>query len=239
MENSLKNNTTTKKVLNIIFYIVLAVVFIYAVFGLFSKKNNNAISFLGIESMSVQTPSMSPTFDEGDLIFIDTDFVASELLPDIDVITYRTFKIIDGEKVEYYNTHRIVSKTVIGDRIQFVTRGDANEDSEEFNDPAIWDDDIYAVYTGKKLSNFGGFVDGFTTFLKSSIGFLLFIVVPCLALLVYEVIKFMKIYAEYNVQKSTHDRVKMQEEAIAVAKAQLEAEAQVKKANKEEKDQPE
>jgi hypothetical protein len=46
----------------------------------------------------------------------------------------------------------------------------------------------------------------------------------------------MKVYAEYNVQKSKEDRVKMQEEALAAARAQLEAEAQLK-AEKDNKDQ--
>jgi len=232
-ESTLIKNNKVKKILNITFYVVLFIVFAYAIFGLFSEKDENSISFLGITSMSVQSDSMSPTFEKGDLIFVNTDFNPDDLNKD-DVITYRETKIVDGKIVYYYNTHRIVEKIDFGTRIQFITKGD----NEDRNDPFIWEDDIYAVWTGKSVANFGGFVDGFTGFLKSSLGFFLFIVVPCLALLAYEIIKFMKVYAEYNVQKSKEDRVKLQEEALAAARAQLEAEAQLK-AEKETKDQQE
>ncbi|HOP57668.1 MAG TPA: hypothetical protein PLD07_05380, partial [Bacillota bacterium] len=73
----------------------------------------------------------------------------------------------------------------------------------------------------------GTFID----FLKSSTGFFLFIVLPCLAFLVYEIFRFVKVYSQYQVQKSMNDRVQMQEEALAAARAQLEQE-QKEKADK-------
>jgi signal peptidase len=156
-ESTLIKNNKVKKILNITFYVVLFIVFVYAIFGLFSEKDENSISFLGITSMSVQSDSMSPTFDKGDLIFVDTDFNPEDLLPG-DVITYRKSEVIEGNIVYYYNTHRIDQKIDYGTRIQFITKGD-NEDQ---TDPFIWEDDIYAVWTGKSVANFGGFVDGFT-----------------------------------------------------------------------------
>ena len=232
MGKLLENKAALKKVLNITFYVVLAIVFIYAIFGLFSKKENNSISFLGITSLSVQSGSMEPTFSEGDLIFVRTDINPKDLNPG-DIITYQDFMITDEGVVTYFNTHKIESIDKTNPVWRFETKGEANEES----DPRmIVESEIYGQWTGKAWSGFGTFVDGFTTFLKSSLGFFLFIVIPCLALLVYEVVKFMKIYAEYNVQKHTQDRVKMQEEAIAAARAQLEAEAESKKAE-EDKDQ--
>ncbi len=225
-------NLKMKKVFNIAFYVVLFIVFVYAIFGLFSKKDGNSISFFGVTSLSVQSGSMEPTFSEGDLIFVRTDINPKDLNPG-DIITYQDFMVTDEGIVYYYNTHKIVSIDKTNPIWRFETKGEANVDS----DPRlIVESEIYGEWTGKAWSGFGTFVDGFTTFLKSSIGFFLFIVVPCLALLVYEVIKFMKVYAEYNVQKHTQDRVKMQEEAIAAARAQLEAEAESKKAE-ENKDQ--
>jgi signal peptidase len=228
------DNKTLKKALNILFYVVIFIVFVYALFGLFSKKDGNSISFLGITSMSVQSDSMAPTFEKGDLVFVKTDFEAHDLEVD-DVITYEDFMVTDEGVITYYNTHRIISIDKSSDTWRFVTRGDANAT----NDPRqILETEIYGVWTERSWSGFGSFVDGFTDFLKSGLGFFLFIVVPCLALLVYEVVKFMKIYAQYNVQKNTENRVKMQEEALAAARAQLEAEAKMK-AKKEEKDQHE
>ncbi len=213
-----------KKILNITFYVVIFIVFVYAIFGLFSKKEGNSISFLGITSMSVQSGSMSPTFEEGDLIFVKTDFNPRDLVEG-DVITYQDFRMTENGIVSYYNTHRIEDIDKSGTVWRFITKGDANAE----NDPRqLLENEIYGVWTERSWAKFGGFIDNFTNFLKSSLGFFLFIVVPCLALLVYEVIKFMKVYAEYNVQKHTHDRVKMQEEALAQARAQLEAEAKSK-----------
>jgi len=51
---------------------------------------------------------------------------------------------------------------------------------------------------------------------------------PCFAFLIYEVIKFVKVVSDYNVQKALGDRVGLQEEAIAIAKAQIEAEQKAK-----------
>ena len=92
MGKLMENKATLKKVLNIAFYVVLAIVFIYAIFGLFSKKENNAISFLGITSLSVQSGSMEPTFSEGDLIFVRTDINPKDLNPG-DIITYQDYMI--------------------------------------------------------------------------------------------------------------------------------------------------
>jgi signal peptidase I len=233
MAETTVKNLKMKKILNIAFYVVLFIVFVYAIFGLFSKKDGNSISFLGITSLSVQSGSMEPVFSEGDLIFVRTDINPKDLNPG-DVITYQDFMVTEDGVIAYFNTHKIVSIDKSNPTWRFTTKGEANAD----DDPRIIvESEIYGQWTGKAWSGFGTFVDGFTAFLKSSLGFFLFIVVPCLALLVYEVFKFMKIYAEYNVQKHTQDRVKMQEEAIAAARAQLEAEAQVKA--EKEKDQQE
>ncbi len=224
MENVKKENKTLKKALNILFYVVIVIVFVYAMFALFSQKEDNSINFLGISSMSVQSDSMFPTFKEGDLIFIKTDFDVNDLVKG-DVITYRDSLITSEGLVEFYNTHRIDEVVDTGGLKRFITKGDNNLTIDARQ---ITSAEIYGVWTGRTWAGFGSFADGATDFLKSSLGFFLFIVVPCLALLVYEVVKFMKVYSEYNVHKHTQDRVKMQEEALAVAKAQLEAEAKLR-----------
>lgn len=227
MENVKGKDNKLKLVGNIVFYVVLGIVLIYAIFALFSNKEENQISFLGITSLAVQSDSMAPTFEKGDLIFIDTSFDAQEL-EEGDVITYLER---DGD-LEYYNTHRIVEVHDDG-LLRFETKGDAAPEGD--NDP-IWKtaDDVVGVWTGNSWGGFGSFVDGFTGFVKSSLGFFLLIVLPAVGFLAYEVVRFVKVYAEYNNKKQMSDRVKMQEEAVAEAKRQLEEE-QKKKAeeNKE------
>lgn len=225
MEKVQENKNVWKKVLNIAFYVVLAIVFIYAMFALFSQKEENQITFFGITSLAVQSDSMKPTFEEGDLIFIDESFDSADLEVG-DVITYEDFMITDEGTITYYNTHRIVSIDDSGSIMRFTTKGDNNPT----NDPRqITENEIVGVWTENTWSNFGSFAEGFTGFLKSSLGFFLLIVLPAVAFLVYEVIRFVKVYSDYNNKKHVADRVKLQEEAIQEAKRQLEEEQKNKK----------
>lgn len=213
----------TKKVLkivgNVLFWLVLLLIVFYTVISLLSKQDSNRFTIFNTETLAVQSDSMSPTFKKGDLIFIDTHFVADDL-QEGDVITYRMQVTDDtGALVTIYNTHRIID--ISNDRLWFYTQGDNND----IPDPsAVVANDIVGIWTGAKLLGIGQFVD----FLKSSVGFFIFIVLPCFAFLVFEIIRFIKIISEYNVQKALGDRVKLQEEAIAMAKAQLEAEMKAK-----------
>ena len=223
METITKKKATWKLIGNIAFWVVLAFVFFYAVFALFTKQDENTSSFLGISTLSVQSDSMSPTFKKGDLIFVDTKFNVAELEVD-DVITYKTTVEVDGEEYLIYNSHRITEKRNVDGVYWFTTDGDnplaVSED--------VFQSDIYGVWNGRKIVGFGSFTDGFINFVKSPIGFFLFIVLPCFAFLVYEVIKFVKVVSDYNVQKALGDQVKLKEEAVALAKAQLEAEQKAK-----------
>jgi len=103
MDNITKKKATWKLIGNIAFWVVLAFVFFYAVFALFTKQDENSSSFLGISTLSVQSDSMSPAFNTGDLIFVDTKFEFADLEVG-DVITYKTFVEVDGEEYLIYNS---------------------------------------------------------------------------------------------------------------------------------------
>jgi len=224
MENIKKQKNTLKLVGNILFWVVLGLVVVYSAIALFSEQEANSTSVFGISSLSVQSDSMAPTFEEGDLIFIDTSFSIDDLAEG-DVITYRLQIEIDGELYTIFNSHRIESVNVIGGTKWFVTKGDNNVIADE---DGVFQNDIIGVWTGSVWSGAGAFFDGLIGFLKSATGFFLFIVLPCFAFLVYEVIKFVKVVSDYNVQKAVGDRVKFKEEALAAARAELEAELKAK-----------
>jgi signal peptidase len=223
METIAKKKAPWKLIGNIAFWVVLAFVFIYAVLALFTKQDMNQSSFFGISTLSVQTDSMSPTFESGDLIFVDMKFNVDDLKIG-DVITYKTTVSVQGELYLIYNAHRIVNIEEISGVRWFTTDGDNPLAVEEL----VVESEIYGVWTEKKISSVGKLTDGFVDFVKSPIGFFLFIVLPCFTFLVYEIIKFVKVVSDYNVQKALGDRVSLQEEAIAIAKAQLEAEQKAK-----------
>ncbi|HPQ62392.1 MAG TPA: signal peptidase I [Bacillota bacterium] len=218
MEVTKKGTRAWKIVGNVVFWVLIVVVVFYSVVALFSKKEENMTSFFGLTSLTVQSDSMEDTFYKGDLIFINTEF-DKEALNVGDVITFSVTEITTDGSISYYNTHRILSE----DGVLIYTKGDnAPADSSP-----ITANDVIGVYTGVHLRGMGTFID----FLKSSTGFFLFIVLPCLAFLVYEIFRFVKVYSQYQVQKSMNDRVQMQEEALAAARAQLEQE-QKEKADK-------
>ncbi|MDP3130332.1 MAG: signal peptidase I, partial [Bacillota bacterium] len=221
-----------KLALNIAFYAVLGLVVVYSVLALFSKQEYNSTSVFGISSLSVQSGSMSGTFEEGDLIFVDTTVNPDELAVD-DVITYRMQIEVEDENITIYNSHRIVEVITYdeGNTFWYRTQGDANAlvDAD-----LVFENDVIGTWTGGKLAGFGSFVDGLIGFLKSPTGFFIFIVLPCFGFLVYEVIKFVRVVSDYNVQKAVGDKDQIRQEAIAAARAELEAERKAQEeANKQ------
>lgn len=236
MENVKEGNKTLKKVGNIVFYVVLAIVLIYAMFALFSNQDENRISFFGMTSMAVQTDSMEPTFEAGDLIFVDTSFDLEDLAADFDagkkvVITFSSY---DTELGNYYNTHTVINYTHNNGIYRFTTKGDNPDYAQD--DRQVTGSEIYGVWTGNSWSNFGSFADGFTSFIKSGTGFFILIVLPALAFLGYEVYRFIKVYGEYSQKKGQSDRVAMQEAAVAEAKRQLEEEQKLKEKEETKED---
>jgi signal peptidase len=225
MENTSKKKKTWKIIANVVFWLVLVTIVIYSTVTLFSEKDNNMTSLLGISALTVQSDSMEPTFDEGDLIFVKTKFEIQDLVDRFEnddkvVITFRVVRTTEQGTIVYYNTHTVKNITEVGGLYWFYTQGDnAAADSSP-----VLGSEIIGVWTGRSWTGWGTFLDNTIDFLKSSTGFLLFIVLPCLAFLVYEIIRFTKIYSQYQLQKHQGDHLKLQEEAIAIARIQLEKE---------------
>jgi len=220
METKETKKNGLKLALNIIFYTVLGLVAVYSLVALFSEQNLNTTSVFGISSLSVQSDSMSGTFEKGDLIFVDTTFDVEDIDVD-DVITYRMQIEIEGEDVWIINSHRVKAINEIGGTYWYQTKGDANA---TYDADAVYMTDVQGIWTGGKIAGAGAAVDGMIGFLKSPTGFFLFIVVPCFAFLVYEVVKFVKVVSDYNVSKAVGDRDQLKADALAAARAEIEAE---------------
>ena len=222
MENKNNRKNGLNLALNIAFYVVLGVVAIYSLVALFSTQQYNSTSVFGISSLSVQSASMSGTFEKGDLIFVRTNVVTDDLAVG-DVITYRMQLEVEGENVTVFNSHRIIEIVTYddGNTYWFRTKGDANATPDV---DAVFENDVIGVWTGSVWGGAGAFVDGLVGFLKSPTGFFIFIVLPCFAFLVYEVVKFVRVVSDYNVQKAVGDKDQLRAEALAAARAELEAE---------------
>lgn len=133
-------------------------------------------SIFGYAPLTVASGSMSghneDSFDEGDLIFIKIlDDEEKNSLQVNDVICYTT----DGVLV----THRIISITEDNGVItSLITMGDANATADD----AITTDSIYGIYAGK-IKNLGSFAE----FLQTPAGIAVFIAVPVMAFIIYDV----------------------------------------------------
>jgi signal peptidase len=225
----MKDKKTIKKksakIANIVFWVVLAIVAIYSVVAL-TSTDDNVTSIFGQTAFTVQSNSMSPTFEKGDLIYVETDFELSEIEVG-DVITYdMIIQNADGSETWIFNSHRVTEITLgTNGYYYFYTQGDNNSEPDS---GYLTENFVRGVWNEKVTKNIGGVIDGIVGFLKSGTGFFIFIVLPCFGFLVYEIYRFIIVMTEYKTHQILESRVKLQEEAVALAKKQLEEEARQK-----------
>lgn len=142
-------------------------------------------SVLGITPMVVLSGSMSGTqeghIEVGDLIFAKN--TAPETLKENDVISF----VKDGTAV----THRITSiETDENGNLLFTTKGDANEaeDAEK-----VTEEQILGTYVARLPR-----VGDFALFLQQPMGMLLFIGVPLMAFIIYDIVRRQRYAAMEN-----------------------------------------
>ena len=180
------------KVGNTIVNVILILAILLGIFCSFtafvSKSGSGVPSFFGIRPFSIQTESMEPFFNKGDLI-IDVAVKDPKELEVGDVITFWT--VIQGERV--LNSHRIVQIDDYENYLSFVTKGDNNtiEDSLTVHQAEI---------VGKYVAHIPG-VGTVIDFLQTGTGFLIVIVIPCALFFIYQLIVFFKSLFAYQAEK--------------------------------------
>lgn len=161
-------------VLSVILWIIILIAALYAFTTMATKDNQKVASLLGYTPMVVESDSMAPTFEKGDLIFIHK--CDTSKLKEGDIICFHT--IIDNEYA--LNTHRIQKIDAVGTARSYTTIGDNNNGIADQH--IISDGDIVGKYAGH-LPKIGTVMN----FLSGSIGFLLIIVIPMLIFFIYQV----------------------------------------------------
>ena len=167
-------------VLNVLLWIFLVFAFVMVVFAFSSTSNDYRVPILGKKIvLTVQSDSMKPTFKEGDLLVatVLTENEKDELQAG-EIITF--FVDLNNDGIRELNTHRIVS----ANNGVYKTKGDNNAVADSYD---VYAHDIVAVWKegNTKIGGLGSFI----SFLQSSTGFLVVIVIPLVAFFVYEVIK--------------------------------------------------
>lgn len=188
--DELSEQTPKKKILNTVINVVLVIAIIMAAICTYvsfvSTSGNGVPSIFGVRVFSIQTKSMYPTFEPGDLIF-DSAVEDSSELEIGDIITYWT--AIDGQRV--LNTHRIIQIYDGGGYRIFETQGDNNTIADALT---VHESEVVGKYNGKKLDGVGKIFD----YLQTSTGFLLVIVIPVAIFFLYHLIQFFRVLFEYN-----------------------------------------
>lgn len=163
----------TEIFISVVLWAVILLAALFAFTTLATRDTNQVASLAGYTPLTVASDSMSPTFRAGDLIIIRK--CDPETLKEGDIVTFHT--IINNEFA--LNTHRITEIQDLGGARNYVTKGDNNELADIH---MIADGDIVGKYVCH-LAGFGKVM----SFLSSSLGFLLVIVLPLLIFFIYQV----------------------------------------------------
>ncbi|PAB59971.1 signal peptidase I [Anaeromicrobium sediminis] len=162
--------TILKWIGNIMTGFLVLLIFL-ALFTMIQGKRNPTYipSIVGYKLLSVLTGSMRPVLEPGDMIVIKE--INPEDIKEKDVITYRMNK-------DTLVTHRVVEIINEDGNLLFRTKGDANntEDFELIKSEQIIGTLSFNIPKGGYISNFA----------KSPKGFVLFILVPIILLIAYE-----------------------------------------------------
>ena len=211
-------------VINVILVVAIIIAAVCTYVSFVSTSGNGVPSIFGIEMLSIQTNSMYPFIEEGDLIF-DTRIKDPKELKIGDVITYWT--VIDGERV--LNTHRIEQIYDGGTHLVFATKGDANDSVDPLN---VHESSLVGIYSGKKINGAGKVFD----FLQTSTGFLIVVVVPVAIFFIFHLIQFFRVLFEYQSVKNKlayeQERGKA-EDALDEEKKKFESERDLERARLE------
>ncbi len=212
-----------KKALNVVFSVILWLVILLAAFFAFTTlatRNSNSVASLGgFTPLTVESESMAPTFNQGDLIIIKK--VDTSTLREGDIITFHT--IIENRYA--LNTHRIFRIEEANGYRTYETKGDNNLITDRH---IISDSDIVGKYV-TRLAGFGKVIN----FLSTPAGFFAVIVLPMLAFFIYQVYHLIVVSARLKKAVAAESAVEASETVNAAA---AEAESKAKDAEAKAKE---
>lgn len=225
-----KGQKIVSGIINVVLVLAIALAAVSTYISYVSTSGNGVPSVLGVQILSIQTESMYPVLNPGDLIFDVAVNDASELKVG-DIITYWT--VINGEPV--LNTHTIYEIYDGGDHLFFSTKGENNTVADALT---VHESKIVGKFSGVKVAGLGKVFD----YLQTSTGFLIVVVVPVFIFFLYYLVQFFRVLFEYQNVKNrikyeqergrTEDMLAEQEKKLQEAKdrerAALEAELREK-----------
>lgn len=190
----------TKKILSIIGDVLLVVFILLAAtvtIVSLNTKDRGVTNIAGKILLNIQTDSMKPTINPGDLII--TKKYDGEDINKGDIISFFAFE----QDTTIIKTHRVIEVNNIDGTITFTTKGDNSiaEDQVE-----LTKNDILAIYDNENYDGIKiSFVGKVFSFLKSQVGFLLCIIFPLLIFFIYQLYKFIEIIIDEKKKESLRE----------------------------------
>ncbi len=131
ISRNIKRTQKIKKILIIILYLLLIPTILFSIFLMFVELGNSdeVPSFFNMDIYIVVSESMSPKININDIILVKKGY-SNDQYKEGNIITYLR---ADGELI----THRIESVTKVGLLRAYITKGDNNEEIDEF--PVTYD----------------------------------------------------------------------------------------------------
>lgn len=180
-------------IVDVIVVLILVVSILMVVLSL-TTKSSGVPNLFGYAPMSVESYSMEPTINKGDLII---GKVTNDISYEYEVGDIVTFPIdIDG--VQTYNTHRIVEVIEDDGITYYVTQGDNLETNPVPDEEMQTSSSIVAKYTGNKIAGIGNFFG----FIRTQLGFFLCVLLPMILFFIYEAIRVILNLLAYNKEKT-------------------------------------
>lgn len=180
-------------IVDIIVVLILIVSILMVVLSL-TTKSQGVPNIFGYAPMSVESYSMEPTINKGDLIIgkvtndIDYEYKVGDIV---------TFPIeIDG--IQTFNTHRIIEVIPDDGITYYKTQGDNKDTNPVADDEMQTSSSIVAVYTGTKIPAIGNIFG----FIRTQLGFFLCVLLPMILFFVYEAIRVVMNLLAYNKEKT-------------------------------------
>ena len=191
-----KGQKALSAVINVILVLAIALAAVSTYVSYVSASGNGVPSIFGIRVLSIQTESMYPILNPGDLIF-DTSVKDPADLKVGDIITYWT--VINGERV--LNTHTVYEIYDGNGYLIFGTKGDNNTAADPLT---VHESEIVGKYSFR-IGGLGKVFD----YLQTSTGFLLVVVIPVFIFFLFYLVQFFRVLFEYQNVKN---RIKYEQE---------------------------
>ena len=200
-------------ILNVLLWMFVVFAVVITVFVFSAQKDADGVpSLFGNSYISIVSDSMAPEIRTGDMIVVKkvSGMPEAAQCKEGDIITFYSSQDIngDGKVGNDIETHQIVKVREANGFVYYTTMGTNEEYSHGLTDPEILSSSVIGIYTGTKIPGLGSVI----SFLGSSTGFLVCIVIPLAIFFLYELVRFIVLFIKVKGPKEAKAGISAEDE---------------------------